>query len=61
MLTIPSISHFYDLAELANYYVAYRRLIDHWQAVMPGVMHVVKYEEQLKPISDILLDAAEKR
>ena len=35
----------YDLQEMANYYVAYRRLIDHWQSVMPGVMHVVKYED----------------
>lgn len=35
----------YDLQELATYFIAYRQLIDHWQAVMPGVMHVVKYEE----------------
>lgn len=35
----------YDLQELANYFIAYRQLMDHWQAVMPGVMHVVRYEE----------------
>jgi tetratricopeptide (TPR) repeat protein len=35
----------YDLEELANYYVAYRNLIDHWQSVIPGVIHVVRYEE----------------
>jgi hypothetical protein len=35
----------YDLVELANYFVAYRRLVSHWQDVMPGIMHVVRYEE----------------
>lgn len=35
----------YDLTELATYYRAYQQLIDHWQSVMPGVLHVVKYEE----------------
>jgi len=35
----------YDLQEMGNYFVAYRRLIGHWQSVMPGVMHVVNYEE----------------
>jgi hypothetical protein len=35
----------YDLVELANYFVAFRRLVRHWQDVMPGVMHVVRYEE----------------
>ncbi|MDH3842164.1 MAG: sulfotransferase [Chromatiales bacterium] len=35
----------YDLVELANYFVAYRRLVRHWRDVMPGVMHVVRYEE----------------
>lgn len=35
----------YDLEELANYFVEYKRLVDHWQEVMPGVMHVVRYED----------------
>jgi hypothetical protein len=35
----------YDLVELANYFVAYKRLVKHWQDVMPGVLHVVRYEE----------------
>jgi len=25
----------YDLTEIANFYVGYRRLMDHWRAVMP--------------------------
>jgi hypothetical protein len=48
----------YDLEELANYFAAYRQLIDHWQSVMPGVMHVVKYEELVtdpEPVVDDLL------
>lgn len=34
----------YDLDEIAAYYVAYRRLMDHWCATMPGVIHSVSYE-----------------
>jgi hypothetical protein len=38
--------HFsYQLEELAEYYVAYRRMMDHWHAVMPGVMLDVRYED----------------
>jgi len=48
----------YDLEELANYIAAYQHLIGHWQSVMPGVIHVVKYEELVtdpKPVVDNLL------
>jgi len=34
----------YDLDELARYYIAYRRLIEHWKATLPGVIHEVNYE-----------------
>jgi tetratricopeptide (TPR) repeat protein len=34
----------YDLGEIARYYVAYRRLMQHWEAAMPGAMHQVSYE-----------------
>jgi hypothetical protein len=34
----------YDLVELANYYVGYRRLMDHWRRVLPGVILDVDYE-----------------
>ena len=38
--------HFsYQLEELAEYFIAYRRMMDHWHAVMPGVMLEVRYEE----------------
>ena len=38
--------HFsYQLDELAEYFIAYRRMMDHWHAVMPGVMLEVRYEE----------------
>jgi hypothetical protein len=48
----------YDLEELAKYFVAYSQLVNHWQAVMPGVMHVVEYEELAtnpKPVVEGLL------
>lgn len=40
----------YDLEELANYYVAYHELIDHWNAVLPGVMHTVTYESLVEDV-----------
>lgn len=35
----------YNLNELADYYIAYRELMDHWNKVMPGVIHNVNYED----------------
>jgi tetratricopeptide (TPR) repeat protein len=35
----------YDLEELARYYVAYAKLMEHWNAVLPGVIHTVRYED----------------
>ena len=49
----------YDLVELANYFVEYRKLVSHWQEVMPGAMHVVRYEEIVtnpQPIIEDLLE-----
>ncbi len=34
----------YDLGEIARYYAAYRRLMEHWQATMPGAIHSLSYE-----------------
>lgn len=34
----------YCLEELARYYLAYQQLIEHWQRVLPGVIHTVEYE-----------------
>lgn len=39
-----SYSYSYDLDELADYYVAYRRLMDHWHRVLPGAILDVHYE-----------------
>ena len=50
----------YTLEELARYYVAYRQLMDHWYAVLPGVVHTVHYEAlvaDLETESRKLLDA----
>lgn len=38
--------HFsYDLDELARYYIAYREVMAHWHAVMPGAILDVRYED----------------
>jgi tetratricopeptide (TPR) repeat protein len=34
----------YDLGEIGRYYLGYRRLMDHWQATMPGVIYPLSYE-----------------
>jgi tetratricopeptide (TPR) repeat protein len=34
----------YDLDEIAQYYIAYRKLMDHWGAVMPGAVYSLNYE-----------------
>jgi len=34
----------YDLEELGRYYVAYRRLLDHWLTLLPGNILQVRYE-----------------
>jgi hypothetical protein len=34
----------YDFSELARYYIAYRRLMDHWHATLPGAIHQLSYE-----------------
>lgn len=35
----------YDLDELGQYYVAYDRLMRHWNDAMPGVIHTLRYED----------------
>lgn len=35
----------YDLTELGEYYLQYRRLMDHWHRVMPGFVLEVHYEQ----------------
>lgn len=35
----------YDLEDVARYYVAYRRLMDHWKRVLPGRIIEVCYED----------------
>lgn len=34
----------YDLAELADHYIRFSRLSEHWQQVLPGQFHRVDYE-----------------
>jgi tetratricopeptide (TPR) repeat protein len=34
----------YDLGEIARYYIAYRRLMDHWRATLPGAILTMTYE-----------------
>jgi tetratricopeptide (TPR) repeat protein len=52
----------YDLDELANYYVAYHELMAHWQEMLPGDIHMVRYEDLVsdaKAVTESLLDYCE--
>lgn len=40
----------YDLDELGRYYIAYKQLTEHWNSVLPGVIHTVNYEELVADI-----------
>jgi tetratricopeptide (TPR) repeat protein len=35
----------YDLQELGEYYLQYRRMMDHWDEVLPGLILQVQYED----------------
>jgi tetratricopeptide (TPR) repeat protein len=37
----------YDLSELGRYYLAYRRLMQHWSQAMPGQIHELRYESMV--------------
>jgi len=34
----------YDLGEIAQYLIAYRRLMEHWRSTIPAAIHEVRYE-----------------
>lgn len=38
----------YDLTELARYYAAYQRLMNHWRAILGNRLHEIVYEELVK-------------
>jgi cytochrome c-type biogenesis protein CcmH/NrfG len=40
----------YDLLELGEYYLEYRRLMDHWDAVLPGRVLKVQYEDLVRDL-----------
>ncbi len=42
----------YKLEELGQYYVAYHELMAHWNAVLPGVVHTIRYEELVSDIEN---------
>jgi len=42
-----AIPYSYNQKELGEYYCLYKSLMDHWHAVMPGVIHDISYEALL--------------
>lgn len=40
----------YDLEELARYFVAYHGLMQHWNELLPGVIHTIQYEDLVDDI-----------
>ena len=43
----------YRLDELARYFVEYHKLMAHWDATLPGVMHTVQYEELVADVEGV--------
>jgi tetratricopeptide (TPR) repeat protein len=44
-LFINAYHYSYQLDELAQFYIEYRRTMDHWHAALPGVIYDLSYEE----------------
>ncbi len=42
----------YDLSELTQYYIEHHKLMDHWQKVIPNVIHQVNYEDVLTNVAN---------
>jgi tetratricopeptide (TPR) repeat protein len=40
----------YDLEELGLYYLEYRRMMDHWHAVLPGRVLEIRYEDVVRDL-----------
>ena len=40
----------YDLGEIAQYYIGYRQLMDHWRTVLPGKIIDVAYEDVVEDL-----------
>lgn len=40
----------YELDELGNYYLEYRRMMEHWHAVLPGRILDVRYEDVVRDL-----------
>ena len=49
----------YDLEELTNYIVAYRQLVEHWNLVIPNVIHRVRYEDLIEDSKPVIEDMLE--
>lgn len=50
----------YDLEELASYYTAYRRLMTHWDTVLPGRIIHVAYESLVDNTETVVRDTISK-
>jgi len=46
----------YDLDDLGEYYLQYRRLMDHWHERLPGYVHEVQYEELVETPEEVIRD-----
>lgn len=53
-------SYTYDLKDLGQVYLAYRRLMDHWDAVLPGKVIHVAYEELVMETESVTRDLLDR-
>ena len=49
----------YDLTDIGEYYLQYQRMMDHWDDVLPGRVHMVQYEEMVMGFEQQVRDLLE--
>jgi len=56
---LSSVPYSYNLHNLADKYRQYRRLIRHWDQVLPGKIHTIEYEQLVDRQEDVTRDLLE--
>jgi len=53
LFKLDSLPYMYDLEHLASRYLDYQRMIAHWNEVLPGKIHTLKYEQLIENQKDV--------
>ena len=59
LFKLNSLPYMYNLEHLASRYRDYRKIMDHWNKVLPGKIHTVEYEQLINNQKNITADLLE--